>query len=61
MSDVKGRMVRHCERHGFIYEYNCPRCKKPFRSRAYELSEPTLCHLCYVGGRRGTVRKELRA
>lgn len=49
---LAGQYLGHSMQFGFYYRYTCP-CGKVFTSRAPELSEPTLCHKCYSGLRKG--------
>ena len=56
----KGRYLHHSEAKGFIYEYQCERCRRQFRSVAPELSLPILCHGCYIGDKRPPRKRNRR-
>lgn len=51
MATVRGRFTGDYSvvRHGFVYEYDCARCRRIFLETCPDIEEPILCAKCFSG------------
>ena len=57
---VAGRFLRHDSERGLLWVYTCPRCGRQFADTTAEVSEPSICHNCYIGGETAALERKRR-
>ena len=60
LDHIPGRFLRHDSERGFLWEYVCSQCGRLYSERAAEVSVPSLCHGCYIGGETAALERKRR-